>query len=653
MIGNGRTCALIDPRGSIDWLCLPRFDSPSVLGRLLDPLGGSFRVEPESAAPQLAPRPAYRPDTAIIETIHANPDGDILSITDWMPWGTAGLFRLVRGLRPGARARAILEPAFDYRRGRHRVALRQERVRGLAFTRIITSCTEHALHLWFPASAGAVRILPGIRGHGEAHIHLDLTRPAPLWLAHTTRDEPPAPPPEPFSSLDAEERAWRSWLSRSSYHGPHRELFRRSLVAMRLLCYQPSGAILAAATCSLSQHPGAGAAYDYRFCWIRDGAYAASALAEAGYPDEARAFVDFAFSVMDRECGKKPWQPLYGIGGERDCAEEELWHLEGFLGDAPVRIGNLAYVQLQNDLEGEVLEALWDLYLATRDTRLLAERFDDVRRVMEYVHAHWRDPDSGLWELRGLVGHYTHSKAMCFCAADRASRMARALGREREAAAFQSLAEDIRTAVLAEGFNDRLGAFGMALGVPLLDSSVLAIPLTGLLPASDERVERTVRRIEEELTVADMVQRNPFERSLFQLVTFWLARVHALRGDGARASQIIDACARHATDLGLFFEHLLSDPETPRPRIPALARTARDLILGHGSLAAFADFSAMLWRYFRHRHPTARKPRRPRLGPEAARLFRGNFPQLFSHEGLVRSLLSLERFQRPAAPSEP
>lgn len=645
MIGNGETCALVDPRGSVDWLCLPRFNSPSVLGRLLDPLGGSFRVEPDGAAPGFASRQAYREDTAILETTLSDRAGDILSLADWMPWGGRGLLRLIRGLRTGARATAILEPAFDYRRGQHLVSLCQERVRGLPFARVMMSFGDLSLHLWIPQSAGKVRIVPGVRGFGEARLDLDLSRPAPLWLGYSSRGEPPAPPPEAFGALEAEERAWRAWLSRSNYAGRHRELFRRSLITMRLLSYRPSGAILAAATCSLSQHPGAGAAYDYRFCWTRDASYAASALAQAGFVEEAKAFIDFAFAVMDRRAGKKPWQPLYGIGGERDCAEAELWHLAGFLGDAPVRIGNLAFVQTQNDLQGEVLEALWDLYLATRDARLLAERFDDVCRVIEYVSRRWREPDSGLWELRGLIGHYTHSKAMCFAAADRAARMAEVLGRPAEATSFRGLAEDIRRAVAEEGYSQGLGAFGMAFGVPLLDSSVLAIPLSGLLPATDERVERTVRRIESELVAADMVQRNLFERSLFQLVTFWLARVHLLRGDRERATRIIDACAEQATDLGLFFEHLLSDPETPRTSFSALARAGRDLLLGHQSLSSFAGFAGMLFRYFRHRHPTARRARRPRLAPEQARLFRGNFPQLFSHEGLVRSLLDLERFQ--------
>lgn len=646
MIGNGETCALVDPRGSIDWLCLPRFDSPSVLGRMLDPLGGSFRVEPAGAAPGLGSRQAYREDCAILETTLSDRHGDILCLSDWMPWGGRGLFRLIRGLRPGTRAEAVFEPAFDYRRGQHRVALGRERTRGLAFARVTMSCGDLSLHLWVPESAGTIRIVPGVRGFGEARLGLDLSRPAPLWLGYTRRGESPPSPPEPFFALDAEERAFRTWLSRSSYAGRHRELFRRSLVTMRLLTYRPSGAILAAATCSLSQHPGAGAAYDYRFCWIRDAAYAASAFAQAGFVEEARAFVDFAFSVMERSPGEKPWQPLYGIEGERDCAEEELWHLDGFLGDAPVRIGNLAFVQTQNDLPGEVLEALWDLYRATGDARLLAERFDEVCRVMEYVARHWREPDSGLWELRGLIGHYTHSKAMCFTAADRAARMAEVLGHAQKAATFHALAEDIRRAVAEEGFNQGLGAFGMAFGVPLLDSSVLAIPLTGLLPAHDERVERTVRRIENELVAAGMVQRNLFERSLFQLVTFWLARAHLRRGDRERATRIIDACAAQATDLGLFFEHLLSDPETPRTSFSALARAGRDLLLGHASLSSFSSFAGMLYRYFRHRHPTARRTHRRKLEPEKARLFRGNFPQLFSHEGLVRSLLELESVER-------
>jgi GH15 family glucan-1,4-alpha-glucosidase len=641
LVGNGETCALISPGGTVDWMCAPRLDSDFVFGRLIDAESGRFSIKP-SNIDGLKWRQSYRPGTPVLETTALDADGKpVLRITDFMPRGRRELRRTIEPVRKELEIVLRVVPTFGNRLiphtwSRHSVPL--GRGRSLRFD---AEPAAQALRLYVPERAVAAQTeCAGKTGPG-----LELTLrgigPLNLILIYSDMLEPHLPDPDTRRVLEQEEEYWRAWLARSAYRGPHAAAFERSLITMKLLTYAPTGAPAAAATTSIPQHPGGGSNWDYRLCWIRDGAYTASAWARAGYTREAARFLDFAFQVMGSE-EDKPWQPVYRIDGNPDGSERVLEHLSGYFGDGPVRTGNLAFAQTQNDLEGEVLEALWDYFEATGDTDFLARNWDRIRQCTEYVRGHWSEPDNGIWELRGVLGHYTHSKIMCWTALDRAARIAAALGNEVDADAWRRNAQCIRGDVLKNGWNQKAGAFVLAYGIPVVDTSLLAAPLSGMFEPNHPKVRRMIRRIESDLVYDGPVARNMFETAPFPLVTFWLARYYAMAGDRQRARAIADRNAALTTDLQLFHEHALSAGDQPRPRLDAYVRTGYDLIFAHDTPRDLFTFLGKLGDFYKNRAGFKEKTERPRITAAQARLFRGNFPQLYSHEELVKTLIAIQ-----------
>lgn len=645
LIGNGETVALVNPRGSVDWLCAPRADAPFVFGRLIDAPSGFCDVTPYGYSRRW--RQSYEQGTAILESAALDRAGSpALTVTDWMPRGKRELRRALTPAAAGLECSVRILPSFDYRRSAHTWERDAFSINGTAFVRFQAHTPQNSLCAIVPEDAlRNTDEFPGPRACGPGlRLRLKLNRPAEIILVYSDACAPHLPDTDTAAALDAERAYWASWLGRAQWSGPMARTMERSLITMKLLTYEPTGANLAAATTSIPQHPGSGSNWDYRLCWLRDGAYTASAWAHAGFADEARATLDFLFSHAAPE--GKPWQPVYRIDGGADCSESVLAHLAGFHGDGPVRTGNLAFSQKQHDLEGEALSALWDYFEHTGDRDFLQHHWCGVERAADYAAAHWREPDNGIWELRGVLGHFTHSKVMCWCALDRAARMARELGREDRAHNWDAASQAVRADALKHGWNRRMKSFTMAYGVPLCDSALLAAPLCGFVDPAGEHAAQFIVRVERELTYEDLVARNLFETAPFLLVTCWLAQAHLAAGRADRARAIADRVAALATDLGLFCEHALSAGDQPKPRPEVFLKGALDLASAHDSLAGAGGMLRLFRDFYKHRSTFKEKTKTPRLTPAQRAQFRGNFPQLYSHEELVKTIALLEMTER-------
>jgi len=441
--------------------------------------------------------------------------------------------------------------------------------------------------------------------------------------------------------LQNEIKFWKDWISKSNYRGIYEDEFNRSLITMKLLTYEPTGAIIAAATTSIPQHPGSGSNWDYRFCWIRDGSYAASAYALAGYFEEAEKFLDFCFSIMSENT--KPFQPLYRIDGNTDCSEKILSHLKGFLGDGPVRIGNLAFEQVQNDLEGEFIDALWIFYENSKNKSILEKYWNKILKIVDWIENHWMDEDNGIWELRGVIGHYTHSKIMCWTSLNRIIKISKILEKIEYVDKWNKILEEIKKDILINGYNKKMKTFTLGYGVPINDTSTLVAILSGLIEPEHEYAINMIKRTEKELCFDNLVARNIFEPSPFHLTTFWMSRCYILMKQKDKALQIIKKSIEQATDLGLFCEQSLSAEELPKLSKKIILRAVFDLIFSHRNFREFKDFIKKMKNFYKYRNKFKEKTKKPKLNKEQSKLFKGNFPQLYSHEELVQTLIYLEK----------
>ncbi len=376
--------------------------------------------------------------------------------------------------------------------------------------------------------------------------------------------EQPIPPPE--TALEETESWWREWSGRSTYHGEWREAVERSLITLKALTYAPTGGIVAAATTSLPEHIGGVRNWDYRYCWLRDATFTLFALINAGYLDEARAWREWLL----RAAAAKPSQLhiMYGLAGERRLVEQELHHLPGYEGSRPVRIGNGAYDQFQLDVFGEVLDAMHECWVAGIAPGERGWRLE--RALVEYLETVWQEPDEGIWEVRGPRRHFTHSKVMAWVAVDRGIRGIEQFGLEGPLERWKALRETIHQQVCNEGYNVERQAFVQYYGSDLLDASLLMMPLVGFLPATDPRVRNTIEAIERELTRDGFVSRYktveavdglPPGEGTFLLCTFWLADNLALLGRTEDARRLFEGVLAVRNDLGL-----LSEGYDPRAR---------------------------------------------------------------------------------------
>ena len=555
LISDLETAAMVGRDGSVDWLCLPRFDSPACLAALLGtPDNGFWRVAPLGAGP--CTHRSYRPDTLVLDSRWETPTGAV-RVTDFMPPRAQlpCLVRVVEGLAGAVSMRSEL-----------RLRFHQGRV--VPWVRAVDRCAVGVAGpdaVWLGAD-GAVQVC----GDDDSTVH-DFTVPAGRRLALTLvwspshLPETPTPLGVPAETLLKETADfWRNWAAQCRYTGPWRDAVVRSLITLKALTYGPTGGIVAAPTTSLPGCIGGERNWDYRYCWLRDSTLALSCLLRSGYREEATAWLDW----LVRAIAGNPadLQTVYGVGGQRLLPETEAPWLPGYEGSRPVRFGNSAVNQFQLDVYGEVLDTFC---LSLRaGIPMPAHVWHLVEAMMGYLQRHWREPDQGLWQLRGPRRQFVHSKVMAWVAADRALRMGELLGRNGSSGEWRAMRDEVHRQVCREGWDPRQHSFVQSYGSPALDASALLMPRLGFLPARDERVRGTVRAMRR-------LQHGGFLRryakngdgvhgseGAFVSCSLWYADALAATGHAEQAREAFERVLAVRNDVGLLSEQW--DPNAGR-----------------------------------------------------------------------------------------
>jgi GH15 family glucan-1,4-alpha-glucosidase len=596
IVGNMHSVALVSLAGTVDWLCLPRFDSPSVFGAILDAeKGGRFRIAP-AADGELRHKQFYWPDTNVLITRFLHPDG-IAEVEDYMPVGpgagpNAQLVRRVRVVRGRLPLEVECRPAFDYARTRHVTTVSE---RGARFDSPGLSLGLAASVPLRPDDDGAVAAFPLSEGQSATFV-----------LRIIPQDAHPGRCPGTEEAGDWFRETvdfWQRWSARCTYRGRWREVVLRSALALKLLTYQPTGAIVAAPTTSLPEGVGGVRNWDYRYTWIRDAAFTVYAFLRVGFTEEAARFRDWLGARWrERESqSDSPLQLMYAIDGRSDLTEQELTHLDGYMGSKPVRIGNAAHGQLQMDIYGELLDAA---YLSNKYVAPIGyDSWRNLRFLIDWVAGNWDREDEGVWEVRGGRRHFVYSKFMCWVALDRGLRLADKRSFPADRARWLKARDEIYEEVMTKGWSKSRGSFVQSYGSDALDASTLLMPLTFFMAPNDPRMLATVDAIRSPATkgglAADgLVYRYdptaapdglPGVEGTFNMCSFWL--VEAL----TRAGQIEPA---RLADARLLFEQML----------------------GYGNhLGLYAE----------------------QTGPSGEAL--GNFPQAFTHLALISAAFNLDR----------
>jgi GH15 family glucan-1,4-alpha-glucosidase len=546
LIGDCESAALIGRDGSLDWLCWPRFDSSACFAALLgSSQHGRWVIAP--AAPGAQVRRRYRGQTLILETEVTTAEG-VATLIDFMPprGSNASLVRLVRGDRGRVRLRTELVLRFDYGRVVPWVSrLADGTWRAIAGPDMATLHTPVRLRgqdltsvAEFEVAAGDT--VPFVMTYGPSHL-------------------PPPEPVDPLEALRATEAFWTDWARGAQIGGEWSEAVMRSLLTLKALTYRPTGCIVAAPTTSLPEHLGGTRNWDYRFCWLRDATLTLQALMDAGFYDEASAWRDWLLRAAAG--APSQLQIMYGLGGERRLAEWTADWLPGYEGSVPVRIGNAAHDQLQLDVYGQVIDALYQ----ARRGGIAAHRtdWDFQRALMEHLEGIWVQPDEGIWEVRGERRHFTYSKVMAWVAFDRAIRSAESLGLDAPLSRWRAVRRRIHAEVCARAFDPQLGSFVQSYGSTELDASLLLLPKTGFLPATDPRVRGTVAAIERRLMPDGLVVRYdsasggdglPPGEGAFLACSFWLADAYVALGRIDEARRLFERLLSLRSDLGLLAE---------------------------------------------------------------------------------------------------
>jgi len=554
LIGDCETAALVSRHGSIDWLCVPRFDSPACFAALLGgPEHGRWLLAPVSEPRAI--RRHYRDGTLVLETEFETDEG-VVAVIDCMPvrGEVPDVFRVVEGRRGRVPMRTVLTIRFDYGSLVPWVRRTEDGITAVGGVNLVRIRTPVPLHGENLETVGEFTVSAG------EHV--------PFTLEWQRSYRTPPIPEDPERTIAATERWWREWSSRCVYQGPYRDAVVRSLITLKALTYRPSGGVLAAATTSLPEHLGGVRNWDYRYCWLRDATFTLYALMLGGYTEEAAEWREWLLRAVAGEPAQA--QILYGVAGERLLPEWELPWLPGYADSAPVRIGNAAAAQFQLDIYGEVMDAL---HIARRLGLPSDENAWHVQRHMvEYVERVWSEPDDGIWEVRGQRRHFTHSKVMAWVALDRAVKAVERFGLDGPEERWRAVRDRIHADVCANGYDPEIGAFVQFYGAGrLLDASLLMIPLVGFLPADDPRMLGTVKAIEEHLTTDGFVARYhtlpevdglPPGEGAFLPCSFWLADNLALQGRYDEAEALFERLLRVCNDVGLLAEEY--DPRTRR-----------------------------------------------------------------------------------------
>jgi GH15 family glucan-1,4-alpha-glucosidase len=582
LIGDCKTAALVGRDGSIDWLCWPRFDSAACFAALLGNAdNGRWLIAPKDSP--LSARRRYRPGTLVLETELQTETGSAAVIDFMSPADGADLVRIVVGLSGRVLFQTELVARFNYG----------------ATVPWVNRLDDGSIN----AIAGPERLLlrTPVELYGEdlrtvSEFAVEAGQSIPFVLSYGASFQSPPPAMDPFDALARTEAFWRQWSDRCPDVGPWTEAVKRSLITLKALTYAPTGGIVAAATTSLPERLGGVRNWDYRYCWLRDATFTLLALMNLGYHEEARAWRDWLIRALAGSPSQA--QIMYGVGGERWLPELIVPWLPGYENSAPVRIGNDASKQLQLDIFGEVIDAIFQ---ALKAGMAPTERGQALRPVvLDYLATAWRQPDEGIWEVRGGRQHFVYSKVMAWVAFDRAASELEAQAFHESGRRWREIADEIHAEVCERGFDHDLNSFVQAYGSKHLDASLLLIPIVGFLPPEDPRVGGTLRAIEDRLLIeGEFVLRYeteeggdglPAGEGAFLACSFWLVHNYILQGRYTAARKLFTRLLSRCNDVGLLAEEF--DPLTGR----------------------------ML----------------------------GNFPQAYSHVGLINCALGLSRQKGPA-----
>jgi len=559
LIGDLHSAALVGMNGSIDWCCLPHFDSPSVFARILDDQkGGFFRI---SAPADERLRQMYLPETNILMTRFLGPEG-VGEIVDFMPLRSqqskvccsGQIIRIVRGVRGSVHFTAECRPAFDYARASHTIHLDPNLA---VFEGPDVKMALLSSHPMQRDGSGVV-----------SEFVLKPNETATFVLQYMNGDRPMIPGDLIVygqTALDEALTFWKNWVAKCQYRGRWRETVIRSALALKLLTFEPTGAIVAAPTCSLPEEIGGVRNWDYRYTWIRDAAFTIYAFLRLGYTEEAGRFMQWIEQrATEQDTDVGPIQLMYGIDGRSELTEYTLDHLDGYMGSRPVRIGNLASKQLQLDIYGELIDSV---YLYNKYAEPISyDLWVYLRRMLRWVCDNWQRPDHGIWEVRKNPEQFVYSKVQCWVALDRGQRIARKRGLPLDFATVRGEANKIYEAVMREGYNKQRKAFVQYFGSDAVDASALMLPLMMFVGPADPRMVNTLDRISEELTSDSLVYRYelgkatgdglPGLEGTFSICTFWLVEVLARAGRLQEARFVFEKMLTYANHLGLFAEEI-------------------------------------------------------------------------------------------------
>jgi GH15 family glucan-1,4-alpha-glucosidase len=558
VIGDLHTVALVGTNGTIDWLCLPHFDSPSVFASILDAeKGGHFRIAPATEAYQT--KQLYFPDTNVLITRFLTPEG-VAEVQDFMTIAGADedvrphqLIRRVLCVRGQMRFLVEVAPRFDYAREEHRLRVHEQ------------SALFIAPSLCLALSSSVPFDLRG----GDAHAEFTLIagEAATFALQQSSRDAPPAALTEEQAeeALRATGAFWRAWVAQSRYRGRWREMVHRSALTLKLLTFEPTGALVAAPTTSLPEVIGGGRNWDYRYTWIRDAAFSLYALLRLGFTSEAGAFMSWLTDRFreSRGRGEGPLQIMYGIDGREELSEETLDHLEGYMGSGPVRIGNGASGQLQLDIYGEMIDSV---YLYNKyGSPIYHDAWEDLARIVDWLADNWDRPDEGIWETRGGKKDFTYSRLMSWVAFDRALRIGTHRGLPTNLVHWGETRDTIYRQIMERGWNPKRKAFVQHYGSDVLDASLLLMPLVLFIAPTDPRWISTLDAMTQELVSDSLVYRYNIEASpdglegvegTFSICSFWYVEALARAGRLDDARLAFEKMLTYANHLGLYSEEI-------------------------------------------------------------------------------------------------
>jgi GH15 family glucan-1,4-alpha-glucosidase len=550
MIGNLHTVALVGRNGSIDWCCLPDFDSPSVFGSLLDARkGGHFKIAPLT---QASNKQFYLSDSNILITRFLSPQG-VGEIVDFMDLSARHLYRVVRGIRGTVPFELECFPAFNFARTSAKM-IRQDQgmifesdsLQLKLFSPVRLNLQDQGVTARFSLKAGQSKTFALRQGNKKG---------AEDWKALPLEGE---------EALKQTLQFWQAWVSKMQYTGRWREMVKRSALVLKMLTYAPTGAIVASPTTSLPELIGGQRNWDYRSTWIRDASFTLYALLRLGFKEEAHAFMGWLGNRLEELGPKGTLQSVYGLHGEHRLPEKILSHLEGYQKSKPVRTGNKAYEQTQLDIYGELMDAvyLYNKYGAP----ISYDLWNQLRHLLGYVCRHWRDKDEGIWEVRNGAQHFTYSKVMCWVALDRGLRLAQKRSFPADWRLWTETRDAIYQEVMLKSWDPRQKTFVQHYGSKQLDASTLIMPLVKFISPTDPRMISTLSRIKETLVSDSLVHRYqtnrrfsdglPGTEGTFSMCTFWYAEVLARSGQVEEARWIFEKMLGYANPLGLFSEEI-------------------------------------------------------------------------------------------------